>query len=542
MLQRGLWLMGGIVASMLLACSRPGSSSPVSDGAALARKADAAQNKRVCREPGATPQPEVAARLLSGSLSEKREAIVKFGNSKSPDLVPVLEEAFIQETDRVVLGDIGYYLGEAGGATDDRVLEKVVEMLKAPDDLTKQFGLHLTRSLCNPKILPVLRNLATTSKEINIRNIALWNLIWQGDPEAYPLIRELLRSPIVEDVQVAISGLMAYFESDQFRRMGRVGPTEDPTLIAALHETLKTLPAGAFGRSDIPALLFHLKDPDLFSILKALSESAKPEDRSVAAGKLGLIKNNPEVLPILTRLASDPVPYIRAGAAYSIGELSTSEAAEMVRTLGRDRDPQVRGSAAQVIGKLPYAWVPEELTRLVQDESPDVRANALVGWGSLKGGMPEKLLRKVLRDPAPRVRLGGYSYIDAVEDSSATPVVAELLTGPERMGLDQNTWNILVSALSKQVNPDLEPVFIKLLKDDDLSARRESILWLMKHGRENSLAALQAALNKAAGEERQAITRAIGIIDDRVHPAIILDVPDPEIEEAPVEGSPVGNQ
>jgi HEAT repeat protein len=167
--------------------------------------------------------------------------------------------------------------------------------------------------------------------------------------------------------------------------------------------------------------------------LATLAGSASIDDRRKVAEALA---GHADALAPLRALAADPDPSVRAGAAWSLGDVGEAADVALLAPLARDPDGAVAANAAAALGRVATRTgardgAKEPLCAALGDARPYVRANAITAASLAGVACAEPTLGDVLaRDPAEAARV-------AAADAIARGIAAAPAGGaiPERRAL-----------------------------------------------------------------------------------------------------------
>ncbi len=228
--------------------------------------------------------------------------------------------------------------------------------------------------------------------------------------------------------------------------------------IAALEQTI-----GARGASQGGDFVFDAKATR--GLLRVL-EHGRPTAVLIALDQLEG-EQSPAFVAVLQRLATSPVPAVRASALRRMASVSHADPQTAVRGLD-DPDPMVRASAARATAALLGDDALEHLLQHAHDPSQDVRIAVVGGLlghagveGAIEGGrvLAELLastepdarieaakilrdlggaayrpVRSLLVDPVPEVRRAALRAAAHVADVRLVPVLVEALNRPATRG------------------------------------------------------------------------------------------------------------
>ncbi|MGZ6338690.1 MAG: HEAT repeat domain-containing protein, partial [Bdellovibrionota bacterium] len=215
--------------------------------------------------------------------------------------------------------------------------------------------------------------------------------------------------------------------------------------------------------------------------LSAASISKMPKRRVLAARAFGQIMSPAGIAP-LTRLAGDPMPFVREEALFALGQLGwVKEAAsghedairsELLKHLS-DKRISVRVAAAEALGKIGGEKAFELLTPAFYSGDSLLRAAAVTAF------FRSRMILK-LRDPThPPASLSDG-------ERSRLLALASSKNAPERAAV--------AYFFSRNAEPLAEETMARLARDPDATVRLFAVTALGKMKAQNSRASLEAAL------------------------------------------------
>lgn len=165
--------------------------------------------------------------------------------------------------------------------------------------------------------------------------------------------------------------------------------------------------------------------PDLGPALERLATAAEPQTRAEVARAWGRLPS-PERVPLLLRLASDPVWFVRVRAYRALGGV---EGWETVNALLQGLDsnhPDVRQAAAETLARQPLPL--DELIHVARAQLTSQ------GWGVLLGELGRTglfwVLSQQLGSPSPPVRHLAEQWLRAALQAGAHKTVLDTLAHP----------------------------------------------------------------------------------------------------------------
>ncbi|MGI6376782.1 MAG: HEAT repeat domain-containing protein [Anaerolineae bacterium] len=126
-------------------------------------------------------------------------------------------------------------------------------------------------------------------------------------------------------------------------------------------------------------------------------------------------------VPLLTALAADASPSVRAAAAQALGETHDVGAVAPLRRAAGDGDPSVRRNVAAAVGAVGLREGVDILAELRRDSDPLVRCTALLALGNLPGRQTLGWLHAALADPLPDVRWAAAHSLASVGRIASLP-------------------------------------------------------------------------------------------------------------------------
>ena len=146
-------------------------------------------------------------------------------------------------------------------------------------------------------------------------------------------------------------------------------------------------------------------------IAEALTHASPAVRKEAAQRLIAFGREATALVPALTAALSDPDPYIRAQAAftlYHIGRPAAVSATPALERALRDADSTVRGEVSRALPALGFSHR-RVLDIHVEDlRSPDERvrlaAATVLGWEGSHAAVTLPALRQALGDASPRVR------------------------------------------------------------------------------------------------------------------------------------------
>jgi HEAT repeat protein len=125
-----------------------------------------------------------------------------------------------------------------------------------------------------------------------------------------------------------------------------------------------------------------------------------------------------DMLPLITKLTTDPVVPVRFSAAVALGDMRSFSCENLIRKLLNDPDVNVRIAAAYALAKLNQPQYIEQLRAAAKSPDQTVRANATLLLGKLGNRDNLPLLYEVLdaKDSTDKVRMQAVESIARLGD------------------------------------------------------------------------------------------------------------------------------
>jgi HEAT repeat protein len=550
------------VALRTLAAIRPKEAADpifaLLDGPAL--RSEAAVALSAFGDPRAVPPLHALAK------EKDLPAIGALGTIKDRESVPMLIE-FLKDENKGVHPAVVNSLASIG---DPRAAAPLIRLLETDPELTSSVADALGKFKDPRAVQPMIDAIPREQERNDARQLNFSFRIDRGpmnNPLAVPLERmgfvaieplaRALSSPSQATREVSawvLYNLMA--PSDGIDREDMQPAIEplvtalaDPSAIVRHHAAM-TL--GRLGdRRAVPELIETAKDSDQQSLLY-----------SNAAAYLNTIKD-PESVPPLISLLSNPKPPVRATAARALGYLKDERAfAQLLVTL-KDDSPVVRAAAAAALGQLKAAPALEPLLSLLKDDETDVQLAAAEGLGRLGDkraldplaallAEETALPRPALADIQPgqsqadrdfKLRVAAAIALVRLDDPRGIDAIAACLKDP----LDPNREHVATQvAISNLKSQEIVPLMIAALDDPSIRVRIYAAVAL---GHLATSTAVDALLTKTGDREnlRNILPALAETKDDRALDAIVksLDDADPNIRRTAaasiaILGNPAG--
>ena len=301
---------------------------------------------------------------------------------------------------------------------------------------------------------------------------------------------------------------------------------------------------GDVHRAAIQALK-EIGAPAVTPLIAALKDE-KSYVRAAAAWALGEIKDPRAVEPLIAALR-DGDGFMRGTAIPALGEIGAPAVEPLIAAL-QDKNKEVRWTAAQVLGRIGDARAVEPLIAALKEECNDVRWNAARALGQIGDARAVQPLTAALKDEWPLVRQTAAEALGQIGDPRAVEPLTAVLQDEEsqvrqaaaealdRLGWEpgpaetagwywmaKRDWDKCVAWGALGVE-----LLIAALKDRNSEVRRDAIQALGEIGAP-AVTPLIAALKDKREYVRQAAAEALGRIGDAraVEPlsAALKDVP-----------------
>jgi HEAT repeat protein len=148
--------------------------------------------------------------------------------------------------------------------------------------------------------------------------------------------------------------------------------------------------------------------------------------RVAAIEAIGWVRDPSFAVAVANRL-SDPAVDVRIAAAATLGRLGNRQVLEpLVTAMANDPDPRVRAAAANAIGWLRAPASVEPLSRALDDPAASVRAAAASGLGLIGNDRAVEPLLGVLDDRDSLVRYQAVGALMVLDDPRARPALQAL--------------------------------------------------------------------------------------------------------------------
>jgi HEAT repeat protein len=149
-------------------------------------------------------------------------------------------------------------------------------------------------------------------------------------------------------------------------------------------------------------------------LLRALAGAGRATRAKIAE----VLALHPEAAPEVVRLTLDPDPPVRANAAWTIGQIGSSEHLPALVALIEDRSAPVAATAVAAIGLLGSRQAPAParvLCRLLDDDRGYVRANTLAALRLTHQACGDSAAVRwaLLHDPVEEVRIAAAEFLRA---------------------------------------------------------------------------------------------------------------------------------
>lgn len=231
--------------------------------------------------------------------------------------------------------------------------------LARPGTLRRLFGLRFTERAASAESLGRIRDLgswrllarALQDPHRDVQAVALRSLASIGEPQSFPVLVEQLRSVITSREPVlsvrTLKAALARFPLDSALHLLPLLQDRDPRLRVIAVEILREmLEAGA---SLEGAHVSQTMGPQLSGLV--LTELANDENPDVRAGAADLLVHfrDERAAPTLARLCSDPEWFVRLHAVRGLGEKGDGHFLETISTRLTDPHWRVREAASRAL-------------------------------------------------------------------------------------------------------------------------------------------------------------------------------------------------
>jgi HEAT repeat protein/beta-lactam-binding protein with PASTA domain len=289
----------------------------------------------------ATEGPEQSMSIFSNRLrtspdsEARRLAALSLGHIGDARAVPLLVDALSRDQAASVRKFAAQALGLIGTeAAINPLLDAISPSQSASVQIAavESLGMIRTKS-AQAAVVGLLK-----SKTRGVRKTALTTLARGGGEGTYLVIR-----PLLDDSDASVAARAAW----------ALGELRSRLAVQALSETLLKS-ASAELREQSALALGRIGDEGAIPILREVA-GRRNEDGAVRVAStkaLGFFKNS-SALAALVELLTDPMPEVRAMAAYSSIQLHSHEAVPAIRGLLRDKDPRVRTEVIAAMGQWP---------------------------------------------------------------------------------------------------------------------------------------------------------------------------------------------
>lgn len=236
-------------------------------------------------------------------------------------------------------------------------------------------------------------------------------------------------------------------------------------------------------------------------------ESPNPRDRSVAATRLGQLR---EGLEALQRAATDRNGYVRAAAAEALGGFEAAEVALYLGDLLYDRNPYVRSAAVRSLGRVGAREYSDAISEFTLDDNPYIRGAALRALSDLGASESASLLVQALDDSHRRIRLDAARGLRRLGDPATAGAIGDqILAGLEAARLDLPLLNTLIQALAACNVPQKSGSLLVHLLQEAIGCRTMAARALRDAPYEPARTPLERALTDTNPNLRLAALRAL---------------------------------
>lgn len=400
------------------------------------------------------------------------------------------------------------------------------------DEQVRAAAAEVLSRIGDREVVTVLRDVLTTERKGQVQVEAIGGIFRHSSQETGEFLLKLLNDGNLEaDAEVeAVRGL-------GYLRAAAAIPKLSSILTSASDAHLRQTAAEALGSIGGTNVVTPL--------ITALTKDDAPYVRAGAAAALGELTfaSTPVISALSSALARGPDGYVRAAAATALGELKDSSAqTPLVTALRRDRDRKTRAAAAAALGKLGRQEAVAYLEKAFQhDRDKSVRVNAIRSLAQIADHERGPFFIKVF-ETEWRMRSELASVLGWLGSPEATAVLRKSFTneaGSERAAVitalgDAGDTNVLpqltailqrdhsatiraaaATSLGRLCRAEAVPALTKALEDRSPSVRQEAA-WAMGHiGASSGVPALVDALKRGNDDVRFAAAFALAEVGDR---------------------------
>ncbi|HVR85953.1 MAG TPA: HEAT repeat domain-containing protein [Planctomycetota bacterium] len=276
----------------------------------------------------------------------------------------------------------------------------------------------------------------------------------------------------------------------------------------------------------------HLEDPDLrneagsflanygrASVFPVLETYVRHPCRDVRAALVELLRGvaDENAFPLLSRLAQDSDPLIRARALLAAGPLRGRLSAEtLIGFLLHDPGP-LRGPAHEALRGTRTPERFQELRRLLASPEPEVRSQAAHLLGEFRDESAFSDLLDLLDDPDSEVRCAGITALYQLRSRQAIPKFTGLLTDPS-----ERVRSLSSRILSLLGLPEAQEIYLQRLREGSDADRLETLRGLSPFSVPEAAADLARLAQTAQGELRLEALRMLGTPEAQAQAPLLI--------------------
>lgn len=276
-------------------------------------------------------------------------------------------------------------------------------------------------------------------------------------------------------------------ESDPFLRATAaiaLGDTQQPEAMPILEILLKDKIPRV--RANAVESIAKVGDPSSVSLLLPLLDD--PNNRvkanvAMVLWKFGGLRMVSELHNMLKTSYNDK--WLRASAAWALGEIGGFETVENLVAARNDKAPEVRGNIAKALGKIGDVSAIEKIVPYLDDADPFVRANTVEALGTLKAQNEIDILLSKLSTETESVVLAKIALtLEKIAGISAPMVLPKLKKSLATA--EQSLKMVIMGTLGKYGTEDVVPDLLILSRDGSSMmvkyAARKAALEIRKRG------------------------------------------------------------
>ncbi len=261
-------------------------------------------------------------------------------------------------------------------------------------------------------------------------------------------------------------------------------------------------------REQAVSLLGRMRyEPAIDQYIELALNDEVAEVRERAAWALGMVRSS-KAAEVLSRVLQDPDPDVREQAAWALGMLQDESSVDALgNALIEDDDADVREQAAWALGMIRDSRSLDALAKALTDEDPDVREQAAWALGMMRADASVDALMGALSDEDADVREQSVWALGMIRNERSTEALAGALKDQDEDVREQAAWALGML----QAKPAVEAL-IEALRDEDTDVR-EQVAWALGMIRdERAIDALKAAAKDEDADVREQATWALGML------------------------------